>query len=55
MGLANINYFINIFDHEKEDHIYGQVNKDEGHFMIDRSVGSVSPSRSLGEKQEIKV
>ena len=55
MGLADINYFINIFDHEEEDCIYGQVKKDEVYFMIGRSVGSVSPSRSLGEKQEIKV
>lgn len=55
MGLADINYFINIFDHEEEDCIYGQVKKDEVYFMIGRSVGSVSPSRSLGEKQQIKV
>ena len=51
MRRANINYFINIFDHdEEEDHIYGQVKEDEGHFMIGGDVGSISPSRRLGEK-----
>ena len=50
MRLANINYFINVFDHEEEDRIYGQLKKDEGHFMIVRSVGSISPSRSPGRK-----